>query len=113
MSWLITLSTKDFKEILKRAKTLKTLGKKNIENERVELMFNGQSLSMVVVSSIYTIDANGQGGGIAVLPLKTFQLFRQAFLKAPVRQKELSISYDHESNSLTIGSTRLHTSNIT
>jgi len=50
MSWEVEVNKKDFVGVLKKTKTLKALGKKNIA-EVVELMFTGKTLTILVTGA--------------------------------------------------------------
>jgi len=111
MSWETEVNKKDFVGVLKKTKTLKGLGKKNIAAEVVELMFTGTNLTILVTGAMHTISAKGSGGGTAFMSLASYQLFRKAFVASPPKDEQIQIKYNTDTQKITFGGTTLGTIN--
>jgi len=109
MSWEIIVNKNDFVGVLKKTKTLKGLGKKNIAAEVVELMFTGTNLTVLVTGALHTISAEGSGGGTAFMSLASYQLFRKALVASPPKDQQFQIKYNTDTQKITFGGTTLGT----
>lgn len=89
----------DFVSFLKSARYGAKLGKRNINQERVEFQYTGTNLAITVVGATYTIPANGSWEGKVIIALP----FIRGLRKVPPSQDPLTISYS--ASKLRIGNT--------
>ena len=109
MSWRITIKTEDLLSVFKKTKVRKSLGKKNIAAELVELYFDRSSLSISVVGAKHSIDAQGEGKALALIALSNYQRLQQAYIASPPHDESIQISYNSDATKITFGSTTIKT----
>jgi len=93
----VEVSNKDFKEVLKRTKVTKKLGKANLAIEEVEFHYADGELKIIVVGSEKVVAAKGPGHWSTCIPLLRYR----ALSKLPPIGDPLVI----ENNRLKIGTT--------
>jgi hypothetical protein len=101
MIYKVEASNKDFKEVLKRTKVTKKLGKANLAIEEVEFHYADGELKVIVVGSERIVAAKGLGHWSTCIPLLRYR----ALSKLPPIGDPLVIEYDPENNRLKIGTT--------
>ena len=101
MIYKVEVSNKDFKEVLKRTKVTKKLGKANLAIEEVEFHYADGELKIIVVGSEKVVAAKGPGHWSTCIPLLRYR----ALSKLPPIGDPLVIEYDPENNRLKIGTT--------
>ena len=101
MIYKVEISNKDFKEVLKRTKVTKKLGKANLAVEEVEFHYADGELKVIVVGSERVVAAKGPGHWSTCIPLLSYR----ALSKLPPVGDPLVIEYDPENNRLKIGTT--------
>jgi hypothetical protein len=107
MNWRITINTEDLITVFKKTKVRKSLGKRNIAAELVELDFDGTSLNILVISAKHSIHAQGKGKGRALITLAIYQRLQKAYIASPPRNRSIEISFDADAKKITFGSTTL------
>ena len=104
----VEVSNKDFKEVLKRTKVTKKLGKANLAIEEVEFHYADGELKVIVIGSERVVAAKGSGQWSTCIPLLRYR----ALSKLPPIGDPLVIEYDPANNRLKVGSTVFKSFNL-